>query len=302
MIRKYPKSLKQLPIWVLWRLEERNGGKPTKVPYSPKYNGRAKSNDSQTWGTFEEARITYNSGQGYYQGLGIGISKEHNLIFIDIDDCVNDGVFSEIAQEALSVFSEQYAELSQSGSGIHILALGEIPKSFKNSQNGVEIYSEKRFCSLTGNRLLDGEPCLNQDSIDFFYDKYKLSKPEIKRLKRPENALVADDDWVISHASEKGKFSQLYSGDWSTIYRSQSEADLALCSILAFWCNCNFEQMDRIFSSSGLYREKWERKDYKESTINTAISLCDLTLQEYIEEERKKEADAYERAICKAWD
>ena len=33
--------------------------------------------------------------------------------------------------------------------------------------------------------------------------------------------------------------------------------DLALASILAFWCGRDIEQMDRLFRKSGLMRKKW---------------------------------------------
>ncbi len=302
MLYSFPETLKNKPIWVLWRLEERDGSKPTKVPYSPNYNGRAKSNDPDTWDTYARAEYKLNQSKGYYQGLGIGISQEQGLIFIDIDHCISNGRLSEIAEEALSVFSNQYAEISQSGSGIHILALGTIPKSFKNSKNGVEIYCDKRFCSLTGNRLTDGEPCLEQAQIDLFYDKYKPPTPPQKRPERLSKALNKDDNWIIEHAMKSGKFAQLYSGSWEALYGSQSEADIALCSILAFWSDCNIDQMDRIFSSSGLYRKKWDRSDYRINTLNKAISQCALTISEYITEQNRKEAEEYAQANKSFWD
>ena len=301
MDRGYPETLKRLPIWYLWRIEPNEKGKPTKIPYSPNYDGKASSTNPNTWATFGKAESKFNANKGFYNGLGVAISLEYELIFIDIDHCIHDGVLSEIAEEALSVFDNQYVEVSQSGSGVHILALGTIPKSFKNSKNGVEIYSEKRFCSLTGNRLTMGNPCVAQAQIDFFYNKYKTSTPPQKRLQRPLKALKQDDRWVIDHAMKSGKFAQLYSGTWEGAYGSQSEADYTLCSILAFWCDCNADQMDRIFASSGLYRKKWDRNDYKTNTINKAISQCALTISEYIEQEKRKEQEINEKAYQDFW-
>ncbi len=63
-------------------------------------------------------------------------------------------------------------------------------------------------------------------------------------------------------------------GDYSD-YPSQSEADLALCNELAFWCGNNPEQIDRLFRQSKLYRQKWDQKHggktYGEMTILKAI-------------------------------
>lgn len=40
--------------------------------------------------------------------------------------------------------------------------------------------------------------------------------------------------------------------------KSHSEADAALCMILAFWCGGDEEQMDRLFRQSSLIRDKWD--------------------------------------------
>ena len=54
-----------------------------------------------------------------------------------------------------------------------------------------------------------------------------------------------------------------------------SEADLALCLMLAFWARRDRGQIDRLFRSSGLMRPKWDEKHgdrtYGESTIATAL-------------------------------
>ena len=90
------------------------------------------------------------------------------------------------------------------------------------------------------------------------------------------------DDQVISHASrsESGdKFKALMEGRWEEGYDSQSDADMALVSILAFWCGNVEEQIDRIFRTSGLFRDKWDRQTgdatYGQITIRNAVSTND---------------------------
>lgn len=76
----------------------------------------------------------------------------------------------------------------------------------------------------------------------------------MKRNKQVQNTQLRhhsylDDDAVIAHAEEASnsdKFKKLYAGDWEELYDSQSDADMALLSIIAFWCGCDEEQMDRI--------------------------------------------------------
>lgn len=58
-------------------------------------------------------------------------------------------------------------------------------------------------------------------------------------------------------------------------YGFGSEADLPLCNYLAFYSQGDEETIDRLYRSSAIMREKWEREDYRKSTIQKAIVLCD---------------------------
>jgi len=66
-------------------------------------------------------------------------------------------------------------------------------------------------------------------------------------------------------------FHKLYDGHWEGDYPSQSEADLAFCCIAAYWTGRDPERINSWLRSSGLYREKWDRADYRERTIAKAI-------------------------------
>ena len=57
---------------------------------------------------------------------------------------------------------------------------------------------------------------------------------------------------------------RLWGGD-RTGYASDSEADLALCSLLAFYFP-DPERLDTMFRRSGRYRAKWDRADYRAAT------------------------------------
>jgi primase-polymerase (primpol)-like protein len=78
-------------------------------------------------------------------------------------------------------------------------------------------------------------------------------------------------------AANGEKFEQLWRGSTSG-YESHSEADMALCSLLAFWTGGDERQVDRLFRDSGLMREKWDEvhfadgSTYGEKTIERAIA------------------------------
>ena len=93
------------------------------------------------------------------------------------------------------------------------------------------------------------------------------------------------DEQVIEHASTTNneetneKFKDLYAGKLEERYNSQSDADMALVSILCFWCGCVDGQIDRIFRTSGLMRDKWDRatgdSTYGAITIRNAVLDCE---------------------------
>lgn len=300
----YPESLKSLPIWVLWKLEQDNKGRMTKVPYSPLYSGHASSSNPNTWSSYQQAVQRYRSQSDYYNGLAVCISDKYHLVFIDIDHCIDaDGVMDSTATDIVSQFGGQYVEVSQSGTGIHILTKGSIPRSFKNSKANIEMYASRRFCALTGNALSAGEPTEAQTALEYIFEKYKTAEVTQKAIRGESVTLQKDDKWIINHASGHGRFDTLYAGEWNAAgYGSQSEADLALLMILSYWTDCNTEQMDRLFRSSGLYRDKWERQDYRDRTLSMAVDRCDHTLSDYIRQKNREKGEAYERAMREAWD
>ena len=304
-----PQYLKTRRIWALWKLEPRPNGGMSKIPYSALYDGRASSTDSKTWPDYETANASLNKGA--YGGLSIAVTKEDRLIFIDLDHCINEGSqLSEAAQDVVSRFPASYIEVSQSGSGIHILTLGEVPRSFKNTELGVEVYNWARFCALTGYAIQSLEPSEEQESLDYIFKKYAPQK-KAQEVKAPKKAvplepmekkpLSEEDEDIIHRASRMRyggqRFSDLYAGRWQEHYGSQSEADLSLCNTLAFWCNKNPEAMNRIFCSSKLFRNKWLREDYRTDTINTAINSCKETAVEYKTRKRTEEMKAYEQTF-----
>jgi primase-polymerase (primpol)-like protein len=86
------------------------------------------------------------------------------------------------------------------------------------------------------------------------------------------------------HAVNGEKFSRLWAGDTSEYAtlgnEGRSEADLALCSLLAFWCGPDEGRIDNLFRQSGLYRQKWERADYRALTLAVAMNRDEFWCRE----------------------
>lgn len=285
-----PETLKALQNWTAWKLEPRKG-RMTKVPFSCD-GKRASSTDRGTWSTFD-AITELLSMDPQYAGYGFMISD--GVVFIDIDHCRTDGVMDERGIDVLSAFPESYAEISQSGTGLHILTRGTIPRNFNNQRKGVEMYSSARFCAMTGNAVQALEPTEEQDGIDYCFNRYATRTGNtISTYSAPLQTGIStrSDRWIIAHAmnisGQRGRdFRTLFSGDISA-YGSASEADSALCTLLAFWCDRDQGQMDRIFRQSGLYRKKWEREDYRLRTLSHACDHIPESISEWFARNQKE--------------
>jgi len=267
--------------WVLWRnedkvnldLSEETVSKYTKKPFQ--INGNfASSTIPSTWSSFGEVRDNIKN----YDGIGYVLCKEDGYIVIDLDDCVFNGVISARAMEIIQKLNS-YTEYSQSGKGIHIFIKGQKPgPRCRNMKEKFEMYDDKQFIAMTGNHVKETPHGINkaQNVINYLYNLYLFQESltdKYSRLNCIQTSPQMTDDKIIRKASEAKNgqtFINLYNGDYS-LYDSASEADQALCFILAFYTQ-QFNQIDRLFSNSKLYREKWDRIDYKEKTIMNAIT------------------------------
>lgn len=270
-----PEQLKAFPRWVTYKIEHKDGRK-TKIPYNPNTGERAKAGQPQTWGRFEEAVAALNTGK--YDGIGFEFHKD-GFVGIDFDNCIENGVLNEWVSTWVARFNS-YVEYSPSGTGLHIICEGELPgKAIKRPE--AEMYDCGRFFTVTGKEYGLTRPLREaQEAINALYEEI-TPKKQNKPVQTSTTAVSLEDSKLLEIA-EKAKngstFTKLYQGDWQGLYKSQSEADIALCNMLAFYTGKDHMQMDRLFRSSGLMRDKWDRKQngttYGAITIQNSIDCC----------------------------
>lgn len=278
-----PNELKNYPNWVCWKGEPdpSRPGKLRKTPVNAKTGGNAMSNNPDTWSDYETALLASSN----YSGLGFMFSNSP-FFGVDIDDIADEieayqhGDSDNIVSEFIHALGS-YAELSQSGNGIHIICKGELPTGGRRKAN-VECYENGRYFIMTGKTVSEYADVVDcSDRIIPLHAKYiGGTEPGLKPV-TPVQPIEMSEQEVISKAmqSQHGQaFNMLYSGQWQGFYPSQSEADLAFCNMLAFWCGRDERMMDSIFRSSGLYRDKWDSKrgksNYGQMVLSKAISDC----------------------------
>ncbi len=270
-------NIKDLRQWLCWRIEERNG-KLTKVPYSPRTGQRANSTAPETWGSYDEAVNAYK--EHGYDGIGFVFTSDDDLCGVDLDTCL-DPEAGEIEAWAWAIIKEldSYTEISPSGTGVHVLVRATLGEG-RNRKGRLEAYDRGQYFTVTGEHLAGTPQAIEgrQEQLQsvvcrvFGEDSANGHTKSVAVPVQPDNGL--SDDEVVRKAlsaSNGMRFSRLWAGDTSG-YGSHSEADLALCGMLAFWTGADAARIDALFRQSGLYRKKWDRKDYRNRTIKEALN------------------------------
>jgi primase-polymerase (primpol)-like protein len=280
-------QLAQDTAFLLWQYQKIEGReKPAKIPISTTKN-RINPTNQENLITLDAAKMAYLGGIGDGIGYSLGFN---DVICIDVDSCIiGEGFnYSPMAAYIAELFWGTYCETSPSLNGLHFFLRGKLPdrrNRLKIEIAGViyevEIYAEKRYIALTG--LLENsstEIKLMQNELNRLYSIAIAPNNNVKELipspscvLNPEPGNYPDCDLIsqIQQSKNADKFNALWRGNWQNCYKSQSEADLALCSMIAFY-NQNENFVDEKFRQSGLMREKWNyNKTYRNNTLSLAI-------------------------------
>ena len=262
--------------WVNWKLETVNGDL-TKVPYNPHTKHKAKSNDQSTWGTYDEAKSSY-------ENVGI-LLYDKKLICIDIDHCIENGEVIHSMKREIEDFielSNSYTEISQSNTGLHIfMIIAEPYHVIAKKHEPWEIYSSGRFMAVTENIYKNREKIrtVTTDEMTSILETtgYPWGKTEeivAPTLSYSTSTTLTDQEVldIMFNAKNGGKIRQLYN---TTGAKGSSEDDISLCTHLAFYCD-GYDQIERIWVSSPLgQRQKTaKREDYRKATITKAMKSC----------------------------
>ena len=289
-----PERLRERDQWVCWREEDRDG-KPTKIPVTPGAGGFASATESETWANFEAA-LDYTETE-HADGIGFVFTDNDPIVGVDLDDC-RDPETGDVDDAALDIIArlDSYTEVSPSGTGYHVLIRGELPEG-RNRRGSVELYDTARFFTVTSDHVEETPTRVarRQDALTAIHREYvqDTERDMASESKQYEGAddespttgaagvdVDLDDKDLLKkarNASNGEKFERLWNGN-TVGYDSQSEADMALCCLLAFWTGGDRTQMDQLFRQSGLHREKWDEvhyadgSTYGEKTIERAIA------------------------------
>jgi hypothetical protein len=289
-----PPIFKHTPNWLRWRLENVDG-RDTKVPYQ--VNGsKASSTNPATWTDYHTAVAGWTIDST--QGVGFALTKELGIIGFDLDGCRNPatGEITEWAKRIINMLAS-YTEITPSGTGVRVFVVGKKPDGkFKfhlalsagfGEKVQIEVYDHARYFTMTGNRLGDAtvaergvtEPYKLCYEIMHEHPTEKVQKDATNTLDDSSSVQIKRSGMVVTtklallmHGEivNRSPFTVNTQGN-SIEYPSQSEADMALVTLLAIKHNGDADLIDADFRESSLYRAKWEREDYRNGTIQKAI-------------------------------
>ena len=239
--------------------------------------------------------------------VGFVFTEDDPFFFIDIDDCLVDGQWSDMSVHLVHSFPGAAVEVSQSQKGLHIIGsyTGDEPEhGCKNIPLKLECYTSGRFVALTGCQaygdagndnttdlqiVIDGYFPASRDNgpaaSDWTTTHHKLSNPisddqtlieKARKSKQPTNMMTGkctfDDLWT-ANAEALGRN---YPDDEKGRPYDESSADAALAGHLVFWTGGNCERIERLMRQSALKRDKWDyHKSYMRTTITRACRGAD---------------------------
>ena len=304
-INNIPQEMREAAQWV---------GHRDKVPVNARTGQAGRCNDPSTWCDFDTAL----SGVKSYglDGVGFEFIKGSGIVGVDIDTCMNPQT-GEISSEAAEIIAalDSYTEISPSGYGVHIYVRTAPDFTFEGFRNNgnkmppngieryvtkggkrikkepeIEFYNQGRYFTVTGNVCGEVKPIAERTApLREILERYAKREPKKPAPAAPQgitlytgsgSSSLTDDEIIrkATDAKDGPKFSQLFSGN-ANGYKSSSEADQALCNLLAFWCCRDGAQIDRIFRKSGLMRDKWDEKrgdqTYGQKTVAAAVERCE---------------------------
>ena len=153
------------------------------------------------------------------------------------------------------------------------------------TRHGLRWYDSGRFFCVTGDHVAGTPTTIEERTTELaaVYQQFFDSSKEESPPPRDASPNDLDDDVLIekARAAKNGaKFEALWQGD-DHGYGSTSEADLALCNLLAFWTGADAARIDALFRRSGRMRPKWDSRrkgsTYGADTVAKAVAECSET-------------------------
>jgi uncharacterized protein (DUF927 family) len=184
-----------------------------------------------------------------------------------------------------------YTEFSPSRTGIRIFCYGKFAFNAGVKNGKFEIYQCDKLLTVTGERIITAPATINhaQAAIDGFREKYFKEIEQVYESKLTLTDVKFTDDELKERVrnSEKGKLFEKLHNKGAELGDDLSTVDYAYCMCLVKFSQ-DEAQIDRLYRSSALMREKWDRPDGRD--VNGPITYGQRTIRKAI---RHRGTDVY---------
>lgn len=290
------RGLELYDSFILWEMQwDERREEWTKVPLS--FRTGLKCDPSKRENR-TSAKVATMTAEALGKRVGFYFSRDDPFFFIDIDN---------ESREIVDLFPGALTEVSQSGTGLHIIGTcdkASLPDNIRRKSHKFDLsfdaaFTEKRFVALT----MDSPHGYATTDLCDEYHAFAVERlsggdshnNEMEWTTRPVMGPGLSDADIIDKAlasrsaaatfGGRATFRQLWEADKDALAEffpdsggrkayDASRADAALAQHLAFWTGKNCEQILRLMKMSALARPKWEAREdyYLPRTIARAVS------------------------------
>lgn len=275
-----PKEFWTYKQFVDWHYVDRGKPKLDKVPINPRTLANAGSTWPNTWTDIRTAVTAYLVNE-WLAGIGFVLTKHDPYVMIDLDNCLIDGNLSPFASEIVERIPT-YWEYSPSLKGLRgFVYCEEQPEALK--RDAIEIYSQERFATLTGNIFMEQRPIARIASLKWLTDRFvtqdKGTQGEKTHSFLSQGATAPQDDQELWQRifAVNNLAKELYNGNMSIVNgQDPSRAVILLLNSLAKWTKGDTARMRRMMEQTALDKTKWKEnrkgQDWLTGRINDAIN------------------------------
>ncbi len=257
--------------WICW-LPTETGSKPPRAAFNQStwIDSFIDPLDPGHWGSFSEASTFVDKHPEY--GLGFVLTEHDPFALIDLDK-VRDPDTGEVPPVVASLIDRagSYADVSMSGTGVHVLVRGELPSHIDRlsktplpededfSEASIEIYDSGQYTVMTGAHLVDTPTTINdgQALLDELVDEYG---PEVDPDPSPSSESEASEVPISVDVESRlrgamyldSKLRLLYGGCYSDagFAGDRSAAECSLAERLGWWFYRDSETVEKLISRS----------------------------------------------------
>jgi hypothetical protein len=235
---RLPPVLRSIPNWMGYRIEGRS-----KPPINIRTGRKADPTDPSNFVSFDEAVAAYQKGR--CTGIGYCLLANDNLTCVDLDNKTSD---PEIDRQHRKLVEElnTYTEISPSGNGYHLWFYGKFAEGHRT--HNIEIYSEKRFMTVTGAVYLPADIAPVPIQLTNLWESLRAAKGQVDRQTGTEVA----DEKIIHDILGEPKLGCLIGETYNLYSTDDSACDQALANTLLPRTSGNFEQGLRIWQTTPL--------------------------------------------------